>query len=142
LIVWAQRLGALVGRGAIARYAPLLQVFHGLMFLIGVMFWIDSMRGSTAFSPAVWGDFAYSFPAWMWAGILMTCTGAILVGLIEPMHRRLVLLGSSVLIVNHVAVAYSAFATNGDPTVGLYASILFLPLNALLLVSVVSEWKA
>jgi hypothetical protein len=118
-----------------------MQLFHGLLFLIGATFWIDAMRGATAFSPAVWGAFAYSFPAWVWAGILMTCTGAILVGLIEPMHRRLVLLGSGVLTVNHSALAYSAFATNGDPAVGLYAIILFLPLNILLFASVVSEWK-
>jgi hypothetical protein len=137
----ARKIEALIGRHSLARYAPLLQLIYGLKFIIGAFFWIDAMQGAKAFSPEVWGAFAYSYPAWMWAGILMLCSGATLVGLIEPIHRRLVFVGSGAMIVNYIAITYSAFLTGGDPAVGLYASVLLLPLSIVVFAGAVSEWK-
>jgi hypothetical protein len=134
-------IDAVAGPHSLRRYAPLFQIMHGLLFLIGVAFWIDAVGGAAAFSPDAWGEFAYFYPAWAWAAVLMATSTACLVGLIEPIHRWLVILGGGAQVLNYIAISYSAFFTGGDPAVGLYAGLFFLPLNLLMTVGALTEWK-
>lgn len=136
-----QQLERIVGPHSLERYAPMFQVVHALMFVIGALFWIDSMSAAKAFTPETWGQFAYTFPAAMWAGIIMLASSACLIGLIEPIHRRMVIVGGAVNVANYIAISYSAFLTGGDPAVGLYASVFFLPLNILMVAGALTEWK-
>jgi len=135
------QLERIIGPHSLERYAPLFQLFHALLFGIGVVFWIDTMGNGSAFNAGAWGQFAYAWPAAVWAMILMASSAACLIGLIDPIHRRLVVLGGVVQIANYIAISYSAFYTGGDPAVGIYAASFFLPINLIMVAGALSEWK-
>lgn len=104
------------------------------LFVIGCLFWIDSMTGAQGFAEETWGSFAYSFPAAMWAAVLMASSSMIIVGLLDPIKNWMVSFGSSIACINFALLAYSAVFTDGVVVVGFYASAYFLPLHMLLVV--------
>jgi hypothetical protein len=112
----------------IDRYAPLLIAFNLAMLLIGSLFMADALTGSRGFNPDTWGQFAYSYPARMWAGIMICGSLMCVIGLVRPVQRWMVLVGAVVQFTQFAAIAYSAIFTGGEFVVGIYASILFMPL--------------
>ena len=104
------------------------------LFIIGCMFWRDSMTGAEGFAEETWGEFAYSFPAAMWAAVLMGSSSMIIIGLLDPIKNWMVFVGSSIACINFALLSYSAVFTNGVVVVGLYASVFFLPLHMWLFV--------
>lgn len=136
-----QKLDALVGPHSLERYAPLFLVMQSLLFVIGCFFWVDAVKDSVAFSPETWGRMAYSLPAEFWASLCMGASMISLIGLINPIHRWMVIVGGSLQILQNTALSYSAFATGGDLAVGLYASIFFTTVHMLMTAGAISEWR-
>ncbi len=114
----------------IERYGPLLIAFNLAMLLIGCLFMADALTGSRGFNPDTWGQFAYTYPARMWAGIMICGSLMCMIGLVRPVQRWMVLVGAGVQFAQFAAIAYSAIFTDGEFVVGIYASILFMPLYA------------
>ena len=114
----------------IERYGPLLIAFNLAMLLIGCLFMADALTGSRGFNPDTWGQFAYAYPARMWAGIMICGSLMCMIGLVRPVQRWMVLVGAGVQFAQFAAISYSAIFTDGEFVVGIYASILFMPLYA------------
>jgi hypothetical protein len=112
----------------LTRYSPLLIAFNLAMLLIGSLFMADALTGSRGFSPDTWGQFAYTYPARMWAGIMICGSLMCVIGLVRPVQRWMVLVGALVQFTQFAAIAYSAIFTGGEFVVGIYASIMFMPL--------------
>ena len=120
-------IAALVAQDSIARYRPLLVASNIALFVIGALFMADAVTGAEGFKESTWGSFALSFPAEMWAGIMMSGCAMCLIGLIHPVRWWMVTLGGVVQCLNFIALAYSAIVTGGEYAVGVYASFYFAP---------------
>ena len=115
----------------LARYRPMFMLIEMLLFFIAGVFWIVTDKSPETFSPATWGWFAYSFPAQMWASMLMVASFTTFWGLVRPPARGMIILGLLLHVTNYSALAYSAFMTSGDMAVSLYACF-FAAIHALL----------
>ena len=132
------------GKGWVAcngldRYRPLWVAMQVSLFIIGCLFWIDSMTGSQGFAEETWGRFAYMFPAAMWAALTMASSSMIIVGLLKPIRSWMVSVGSFLFCLNFILLSYSAVFTGGVVVVGLYASLFFLPLHMWLFVEAITR---
>ena len=103
------------------------------LFLIGAIFWIDASLHSQGFNLEVFGSLAYSIPAKVWAVACMSASAFCIIGLMKPVKRWMVCVGASSHCLQFVLISYSAVFTGGAYVIGLYASILLLPLHAWLL---------
>ena len=112
---------------SISRYRPLLVASNIAMFVICALLMSDALTGAQGFNEATWGQFAYSFQAEMWAGIMMSGCGMCLIGLINPVRWWMVTIGGAVQCMNFLALAYSAIVTGGEYAIGIYASFYFAP---------------
>lgn len=112
------------------RYRPLLSDAQLALFMIGATFWVGSIHDPGMFKLTTWGALAYAVPAEVWAGLNMVCSAMIWVGLIRPIRRRLVLIGSTVNVAQYAVLAVSAVGFGGEQAVGIYAAFVFLPLFA------------
>lgn len=99
------------------------------MFIIGALFWADTATGSVAFAAEVFGDFAYSLPARLWAFAMMGPSAMLIVGLMKPIKNWMVWGGAFLHCVHFVLLSYSAVFTGGSFVIGLFASLYFLPLH-------------
>lgn len=111
------------------KYRQVLIAQQISLFMIGTFFWVDSRAGNVAFSQETWGDLAYSAPAEMWALMNLTTASMITVGLLRPVKKWMVAIGSAVACAELLTLSYSAVFTGGAVVVGLYASLYFLPLH-------------
>lgn len=135
-----QKIETIVGPYSIERYAPLFLCCQGALFIIGAFFWVDAVNGSTAFSPETWGTFAYGLSAEFWAMMNMSAATISLIGLLNPVHRKMVVVGGSMHFMQHLGLSYSAFFTGGDLGVGLYASFFFMPFHMIMTAGAISKW--
>ena len=117
------------GGHSLGRYAPLLCGIQLSLFVVGTIFWLDATLGGQHFDPNTWGAFAYSFPAEFWAAWNMGASAITFVGLIDPIKRRMVVVGGVLHSVQFALLAYSITATGGEIVVGLYSGAFFLPLH-------------
>ena len=107
---------------------PVLQWLNIGLFLVGSGFWIEAHLNDQAFSAAIYGDFALRFQAEVWAGVMMMGSALTFIGLVRPVHRWKVVVGSVMLLLNFMGLAYSAIWTGGEMVIGLFCSVLFAPL--------------
>ena len=117
----------------LSRHRPMWIAIEASLFLIGALFWVDSMTGAQGFAEETWGRFAYTLPAWIWAAFSMASSSIIIVGLIRPVRSWMVSVGALMACINFFSLSYSAVFTDGVVVVGLYASLFFLPLHMWLL---------
>ena len=117
------------GEHSLPRYAPLLCGIQVSLFVVGTIFWFDAILGAKNFDVNTWGTFAYAFPAEIWAGWNMAASAITFVGLIDPIKRRLVIVGASLHSVQFAMLAYSITITGGEIPVGLFSGAFFLPLH-------------
>lgn len=103
---------------------------------IGAVFWIEASLRGEGFSPEVFGRFATSFPAEMWAASLMAGGAITYIGLIHPPKRGAIICGSVINLMQFTGLAYSAIHTGGELVIGLYASVMLAPL------ALITAWKA
>ena len=136
-----QKLEAIVGPHSLERYAPILFLMQFLIFIIGCFFWVEAVGDETSFAQSTWGDFAWGLSAEFWAAVSICSTSLTMIGLMNPIHRNLVLFGATIHIVEHLGLSYSAFLTGGDLAVGLFSSVFFLTMNIVLVAGVLSEWR-
>jgi hypothetical protein len=115
---------------------PVLRLIAIQYVLIGAAFWIESSLRGDAFSADVFGRFATSFRAELWAASMMAGGGLTYIGLIHPPNRGMVAFGSAISLGQFLALAYSAIHTGGELVIGLYASTMLAPL------SLITLWKA
>jgi len=127
--------------GSLDRYGPIYRMIEGCLFAVGILFWLDATNGQPGFSQQVWGDFAYSIPAVYWAAANMGAAAITLIGLINPVHKQKVLFGASLHIAQHAALSFSAVFTGGEYVIGVYASVLLLPLHIAMAAGALAEWK-
>lgn len=115
----------------LARYRPMFMLMETMLFAIAGAFWIATDTTPEAFSARTWGEFAYSFPAQMWASLLMIASFATFIGLLHPPERRMIFAGLTLHVLNYGTLAVSAAISNGDLAVAFYAGF-FLTFHALL----------
>lgn len=135
-----QKIDAIIGPHSLERYAPMFMVIQGLLFIIGCIYWIDAAHGSGSFHEQTWGSFAYNLSAEFWAMLNMGAATLTLIGLINPIHRKMVTIGGLLHCAQHVGLSASAFFTGGDLGVGLYASVFFLTMHMIMTAGAISEW--
>jgi hypothetical protein len=76
---------------------PLLKLAALALAVIGSLFWIEAGLQGEAFSAEVFGRFATSYPAEMWAAFMMAGGVLLFVGLLRPPRREMVTVGSALL---------------------------------------------
>ena len=118
-----------LARNGINRYRPLFMGAETALFLIGCLFWADTVMGGNAFTAEVWGHLAFSVPAIYWAGINMGVSALTLAGLVKPVRNGMVLTGAGLSCVQYMVLSWSAVFDGGAAVIGLYASVFFLPLH-------------
>jgi len=123
------------------RHRPLLVALQCALFFIGVLFWIDAMTGGAGFEETTWGWLAYSFPAVGWAFINMATSAITIIGLMKPIRYWMVAVGAALHCVQFLILSYSAALCGGVFVIGLYASVVFLPLHLWLLLEAVRSGK-
>jgi len=99
-----------------------------LLFIIACLFWVDSITAAEGFKEATWGKFAYSYPAEMWAALMMAASAVTINGLMMPVKRWMVVAGAALHLTQFSIVAYSAIFTGGEFVVGIYAGLFFAPI--------------
>lgn len=122
-----------LSRNAISRHRPVFIAMQWGLFLIGATFWVDASMHSQGFNLEVFGSFAYSIPQKAWAVACMVSSALCIIGLIKPVKRMLVCVGAASHCLQFMLISYSAVFTGGAYVIGLYASILLLPLHLWLL---------
>ncbi len=134
---WFRRLVVGFLAGAMERYRPLFIASQVIMFAIGFAFWVEASLAGQAFSEDTWGAFCLHFKAEVWAGLMMTQSALMYTGMIKPIKRRMVAVGSAIAVWHFCVVAYSAIATGGEFVIGIYAILFFVPWHALIFASAV-----
>ena len=110
-------------------WQPVLKFNAIQLALIGAFFWIEATMRGEAFATEVFGAFATSFPAEMWAAGLMAGGAFTYIGLIHPPRRPAILTGSFINVTQFLALSYSAIHTGGEMVIGLYASLYLAPVS-------------
>lgn len=98
-----------------------------LLVVVGSCFWVSATFRAEAFSAAVYGDLALRFSAEMWAALMVLPAAMILIGLRDPVKHWMVLAGALVHVMQFGAIGYSAVFTGGEPIIGAFAYLYFLP---------------
>jgi len=130
------------GPHTLQRYGPAFIVWHGLMFLVGFMFWRDAAQTEISlFRETTWGAVAYSQKAEVWAAINMVASTLSVIGLVDRPRRYFAVVGGVLNVAQYFVLSYSAAFTGGDPAVALYVSLLLMPINLLVLLGIVCEWR-
>lgn len=97
-------------------------VINGLLMLVAVGFFYNTFtEDRSAFDAAVWGSFAYAFPARGWSMALALSSAACVIGLVQPVMRKLLVAGTVAQVTQNLVLAYSAMYTGGTTVVGYYA---------------------
>lgn len=99
------------------------------LFLVGCVFWAESVLSGSAFTEDVWGALAFSVPAIFWAGINMGSSAITLVGLIKPVKNWKIVAGATISSLQYMILSWSAIFDGGAAVIGMYALIFFLPLH-------------
>lgn len=128
-VVYQQMNIGWLSRNTIDRHRPVFILVQSALLAIGAIFWIDASLDSQGFNLFVFGSLAYAIPAKVWALACMSSAALCILGLIKPVRRWMVALGSGFHCVQFVVISYSAVFTGGAYVIGLYASILLLPLH-------------
>lgn len=115
----------------LTRYRPVFMLIEAVLFLIAGIFWIAYNFAPDAFNAHTWGDWAYQFPARMWASLLMLASFTTFWGLVRPPARRMIVLGIALHVLNYGSLGLSAIFSGGDFAVALYA-MFFMSMHALL----------
>ena len=103
------------------------------LFTVGALFWVQASMQDQAFSEALYGQFALTFPAEAWAIAMMAPAAMVWIGLRHPVKRWMVAVGSIMQIVQFAALGYSSIYTGGEPIIGIFCIILFAPLYSRIL---------
>jgi len=126
-------------RHSIARYRPLLMGFQILLFIAGSLFWWEAKTSNEAFNVTLYGSFALQYPAELWAGAMMGFSTLAWIGLIKPIHKKMVAIGAIGNAIQFMLLSYSAVFTGGEFIVGVFASLLFLTPHVWLSIEAVIE---
>jgi hypothetical protein len=107
---------------------PVLAHFQWGLMLVGALFWAQASMTHEAFDAALYGEFALVFRAEAWAMAMMAPSAMILIGLRQPVKRWMVAIGAALQALQFSALGYSALWTGGEPIIGIFCLVLFLPL--------------
>lgn len=118
-----------LAKNSMDRHRPAFLAAEVALLVIGVWFWIDASHQSFAFNAAVFGEFAYHYPAKMWAGLMIALSAITINGLRRPITNWMVAFGAIAQCLHFVLLSYSAVFTGGAFVIGLFASVFFLPLH-------------
>ena len=109
---------------------PILRWMQVCIVIVGSAFWIEARLQAESFSPDVFGSFAVRFPAEAWAGVMVTASLIIWIGLLDPLKRWMVAVGAALQTAQYLALGYSAIMTGGELVVGIHCTVLFAPIFA------------
>lgn len=112
---------------------PLIHYAQILLVLIGGVFWFMAHKQVQAFSVELYGQFALRFKAETWAMAMMGPAAIVWIGLRDPIKRWMVIVGSSLQVVQFCTLGYSAWFTGGEPIIGVYAVVFFASFYAYIL---------
>lgn len=118
-----------LSKNSLDRHRPVFMLVELQLFVIGCLFWVGSTDGHLSFTSATWGNFAYSAPAEFWAFVTMAFSAITFNGLMKPVRHWMVALGSGLHCLHFLVLSYSAVFTGGEMAIGIYASVLLLPLH-------------
>ena len=136
VLAGAPTLWGLISHRAIDRFRPVLIALEISLLLIGSLFWIDTMLGGDSFSPETWGAWACQWPAEAWAAVMIGGSVATISGLMHPITRARIVVGSLIHLVQFTALALSALFTGGEFVIAVFSLIFFVPMH------VVLAWEA
>ena len=132
-MVYEQMSIGWLSKNTIDRHRPVFLAMQWGLLFIGAVFWIDASLNSQGFNLKVFGELAYAVPAKVWAVACMASSAFCIMGLLKPVKRWMICLGASGHIAQFMVISYSAAFTGGAYVIGLYASVLLLPLHIWLL---------
>lgn len=130
-----------LSKNSLDRHRPAFLAAEISLFFIGTLFWIDATQNAVGFADQIFGKFAYSLPAKMWAGIMMYASFLLILGLKRPVKNWLVVAGASFHCIHFVLLSYSAVFTGGAFVIGLFCSVFFLPLHIWILFEALGRAK-
>jgi hypothetical protein len=114
-------------RYSLDRHRPVLMVFEIMLFVIGVLFWVQAGLQAEAFNHETFGRFALMFPAELWAGAMMAGSAIAYIGLVKPIRRNMVAVGAAINAIQYSGLAYSSIFTGGEFVIGIHLIMLFVP---------------
>ena len=135
----------MIARASIARASyldqPVLSAIQVAMVVIGGLFWAQAVHRPEAFEVAMYGQFAVSYPAELWALAMMCPAAMTWVGLRNPVKSWMVAVGAGLQALQFLALSYSAISTGGEPIIGYFCSVLFAPLHFKLFVEAIRNGR-
>ena len=124
-----------LARNGLERYRPMAQVSQIMLMICATLFYWDAVLfGSESFREQTWGSLAYAIPAKWWGAYGIIASLITFIGLCIPVRRWLIVGGASLQCLQFFVLSYSASFTGGEPAIGLYAYVIFLPGHIWLLV--------
>ena len=110
--------------------------FEVLSLAVGLLFWASLWFGISALSPETYGRWACELPALVWASAQIIGSAMIIYGLMRPVTHHHAMIGALVHVVQYQALALSALLSGGQAAIGIYPSVMFVPMHIVLAVEV------
>lgn len=111
-------------RRKVEHHREFLILMEMIPMLVGI-YTIATGGGESIFTPNTWGTILTDIEAVKLGQINVLCCAMVLIGLIRPIHWRMLVAGSSLQVVHFGFIAYSCLYSGGDIAVGIYAIIAF-----------------
>ena len=123
-----------LARNRLDRYRPAAQVSQIMLGICAMLFYWETFIGNTAFREQTWGALAYAIPARWWASYGIVAALVTFIGLCIPVRRWLIVIGAGMQCAQFLVLSWSAVFTGGEPVIGLYAYVIFLPAHIWLMI--------
>ena len=124
-----------VARNGLERYRPMAQVSQVMLGICATLFYWDAILGAGhGFRRETWGALAYSIPARWWGAYGIIAALVTFIGLCIPIRRWLIVAGAAMQCAQFFVLSWSAAFTGGEPAIGIYAYVIFLPAHIWLMI--------
>ena len=110
----------------IPRLLPALMFLQISLAFIGCLFWFEAQMQGEAFSAEIYGTLAVQYPAEYWAIAMMAGSAITFNGLMHPIQRGWIILGSFIHAFCFSMLAVSAIFYQGQFVIGVFSSVCFL----------------
>lgn len=125
-------LWGLIDRRAIDRFRPVLIAMELSLLLVGCLFWLNVRWSADSFSPETWGDWACMLPAEFWAGAMILSGALIVSGLMHPITRGRIIIGSILHVLQFMGLAVSVLGSGGQFVIAVFSIVVFVPMHLVL----------
>lgn len=120
--------------GRLMRYRPVFMVVQVMLCIISLAFYYSTFFPQPLMRAETWGTLAYELPARWWAAYGVVAAALTWAGLRIPVRNWMVTAGAVMQCAQYVVLSWSAVFTGGEPVVGIYVYLFFLPLHLWILI--------